>query len=501
MVAQLAPCPQNFNMAAYVLGHSERLPNKCALQVIHADRVETWSYRDLRGAVSAAARYLIEAGLSDGDRVLLRMGRTADYPISYLACIWAGLIPVPLSSALAPPEIEYISRTVVPKVEIVDQANAHPATCLQIDKTQIAAQYAASGIVPATGDPNRPAYIVFTSGTSGQPRAVVHAHRAVWARQTMHRGWYGLQEDDRLMHAGAMNWTFTMGTGLMDPWSVGATAIVPGAGQGCESLVALIAKSRATIFAAAPGIYRQLLRTPMPELPHLRHGLSAGEKLPEAIRARWRKATGTEIYEAFGMSECSTFISSSPSRPAPPDTIGCVQRGRCVKLFENGVGVDVGNPGEIAIHKSDPGLMLEYWNANEETAARFNGEWFMTGDLAREASDGSLEYLGRKDDMLNAGGVRVSPLEIEVVMRSLAGVEDCAACEVRVSAETSVIALFYVANTEISEHKLEQFAHHRLAAYKTPRVWARVDEMPRGANNKLHRRKLRAAWESQHGQT
>ena len=192
-------------------------------------------------------------------------------------------------------------------------ACADPAGAKLVD---LAALQAMRALPPAPyhmGAPDRLAYIVYTSGTSGRPRAVMHAHRAIWARQMMHQGWYDISEDDRLMHAGAFNWTFTLGTGLLDPWSVGATALIPAQGVPPEALPLLLKRHDATIFAAAPGVYRKVLGAghPLP-LPRLRHGLAAGEKLPETTRAAWQAATGTPVYEAYGMSEISTFISANP---------------------------------------------------------------------------------------------------------------------------------------------------------------------------------------------
>ena len=132
-------------------------------------------------------------------------------------------------------------------------------------------------------DPNRLGYMVFTSGTSGTPRAVMHAHRAVWARRMMWSDWYGLTPDDRMLHAGAFNWTYTLGTGLMDPWAIGATALIPAEGIAPIQLPLLLKRFDATIFAAAPGVYRQFLKSPVLSMSRLRHGLSAGEKLPDGL--------------------------------------------------------------------------------------------------------------------------------------------------------------------------------------------------------------------------
>ncbi len=167
------------------------------------------------------------------------------------------------------------------------------------------------------GDAGREGYIVFTSGTSGTPLPVRHAHRAILARAMMHDGWEGLTAADRVLHAGAFNWTYTMGTGLLDPWTLGATALILGPRAAPDQVPLLMKRHDVTILAASPTHFRRLLRAPLPEFPRLRHALSAGEALPPSLRRSWQQATGTDIHEALGMSEISTFISGSPARPAP----------------------------------------------------------------------------------------------------------------------------------------------------------------------------------------
>jgi acyl-coenzyme A synthetase/AMP-(fatty) acid ligase len=156
-------------------------------------------------------------------------------------------------------------------------------------------------------------------------------------------------------------------------------------------------------------------------------------------------------------------------------------------------------PGTLAVHRSDPGLFLGYLGASEETAARFAGDWFVTGDMASMAEDGAVRYLGRGDDMMNAGGVRVSPLEVETVLNSHPEIRESAACEVAVKADVTVIAAFYVAERDLPEDALHTFAAERLARYKQPRIYRRVAALPRGPNNKLARRALRAGFEWEDG--
>lgn len=491
----LARPPAAFNLAAHVLAGGAATPDKIALSILSPEHGDDWSYARLTRAVLGIAGGLAGLGLSPGAIVLLRLGNTVEFPLAFLGAIAAGLIPVPTSSQLTTPEISRMAATLSPALIVAGDGVAlpDPVPCPVLSETALHDLADHAPATPLTGDPDRPAYAIFTSGTSGSARAVSHAHRAILARRMMWQGWYGLTPDDRLMHAGAFNWTYTLGTGLMDPWSRGATALIPAPGTAASALPALMARHGATIFAAAPGVYRQMLRAPLPALPALRHGLSAGEKLAGTIRADWEAATGTPIHEAFGMSECSTFVSGSPARPAPQGSLGYAQPGRRIAVVDAaGSPVARGAHGILAVDAADPGLMLGYIGAPEATAARLKQGWFLTGDGARMAADGAITYDGRDDDMMNAGGFRVSPIEVEAAMTTHPAVHEAACVELPVSDSASVIACFYTPETDPADTgALSAHAHAQLAHYKCPRLFIAMDSLPRGANNKLLRRALR----------
>jgi len=498
-----APCPTPFNLAAHVLAGADRHPDRIALQIVGLTGAERWSYVRLAAAVGGVGTGLLALGLIPGDRVLLRLGNSLAFPLAYLGCIAAGLVPVPTSAQLTAPEVARVTATTSPALIIASDGLAlpDPAPCPVLTEAALTAMEALPRCACVMGDPDRLAYMVFTSGTTGQPRAVMHAHRAVWARRMMHRGWMGLTAEDRVLHPGAFNWTYTLGSGLLDPWSLGATALIPAPGVDPGQLPLLLKRFDATIFAAAPGVYRQMLRASMPPLPRLRHGLSAGEALPDALRAAWVAATGTPVYEAFGLSECSTFLSGSPDRPAPPGSTGYPQPGRRIAVLdETGQPVPAGTQGVLAVHRNDPGLFLGYFNAPDDTAARFRGDWFVTGDTVQADPDGAVRYLGRDDDMMNAGGYRVSPVEVEEAMLRAPGIAECAAAEVAVRADARVIACFYTSGAPLDEAALARHAAETLARYKQPRLFVRLPALPRGANNKLRRRDLRQDWEAARGQ-
>lgn len=488
----------SFNLAAHVLARAEALGDKIALQILRPTGAERWSYARLSAAVRGVATGLLAEGVAPGDRVLLRLGNGVEFPLVFLGAIAAGIVPIVCSSQLTQPEIDRIAQDLRPRLAVAGAGVTRPEGLRVIEVEALRRMETLPPAPFAMGADDRPAYVIYTSGTSGVPRAVLHAHRAILARQMMFEGWYGLTEADRVLHAGAMNWTYTLGTGLMDPWTVGATALVPAAGVTPDQIPLLLKRFDTTIFAAAPGVYRQMLKSGQPlALPRLRHGLSAGEKLPEATRKAWLEATGTPIHEAFGMSECSTFVSGSPSRPAPQGTLGYVQPGRAVALLDPaGAPAPRGEEGTIAVHRSDPGLFLGYADAPEEAAARFQGDWFLTGDRAVMAEDGAITYLGRADDMMNAGGFRVAPAEVEAALAHVPGLEACAAIEARVKADASVIAVIHSGTA--TEEALKAAAEAGLARYKQPRIYLHQDTLPRTATGKINRRSLREEWEKSH---
>ena len=488
--------PDSFNLAEYVLTSALADPEKTALSVLCPTKgTDNWSFARLVSAVRGTATGLLAQGLRPGDFVLLRLGNTPQFPIAYLGAIAAGLVPVPTAAMLTAGEVAGIIDTLRPAAILQDPDVPCPPSDRIIGRDALQAMQQLPAAAWHRSDPDRLGYIIYTSGTSGKPSAVMHAHRAILARRFMFDGWYGLRPTDRLLHAGAFNWTYTLGTGLMDPWTIGATALIPAPGTSAQDLPVLLRQHHASIFAAAPGVYRQMLPDDGPlDLPDLRHGLSAGEKLPASVLDRWTSATGTPIYEAYGMSECSTFISGCPAHPARAGTLGQPQGGRRITIRGETGETAVDAVGTIAVHKSDPGLMLGYYGDPEGTKKRYHGDWFMTGDQGARDQDGQIAYLGRADDMMNAGGFRVSPLEVEAALSRMPGITTVGVTQVEVKPDVWVIAAFYTGPAALEDTALHGFASESLARYKQPRLYMHLTSLPTGANGKLQRRALRAIY-------
>lgn len=471
--------PERFNLARHAL--SGKPPEKTAL-IAAGDTTVTLTYGALEDRVLRLAAGFRRSGLEAGSRLLIRMDGQLDAALAFFAANAAGAVPIPTSAMLTAPEAERL---------IADSGASHVAwdgklPLLTDAETAVIGpeDFARSIRLPPSSYADTlaadPAYMVYTSGTSAIPKGVIHGQRALWGRRPMYDGWYGLSASDVVLHTGALNWTYTLGTGLCDPFCAGATAVVATGVTDAAQWSALAARHGATLLASVPGLYRQMLRHGFAPPSSLRHGLSAGEALTPSILQRWRKTTGLEIYEAFGMSEISTYISSSPTVPVRPGSPGKPQPGRAVAILDG---------GRLAVHRSDPGLMLGYWNRPDDTAKVFDGDWFAGGDLGHFDEDGYFWFDGRADDLMNAGGYRVSPLEVESVLFQHPAVLDAGAREWRISPELTIIAAFVVPQPGMSADPaaLKAFARERLAAYKCPREIFLVNALPRTANGKLKR--------------
>jgi acyl-coenzyme A synthetase/AMP-(fatty) acid ligase len=485
-----------FNLSNFCL--EPGAPDADALLFIDAERVVARRTRaELRARVDALARALA-AHAPKGARIALRMTNTPAMAEAFFACAKAGLIAVPLSPQLTLEETTKLLEDAEASLVLVDDPAHVPPQRLGPPVTTPDA-VTGDGKLPWTHDED-PVLLIYTSGTGGRPKGVLHAHRSVRGRVPMRAGWLGIEAGDRVLHAGTLNWTYTLGVGLMDPLSVGATAVLYGGTAEPQVWAEVIAGFDIAVFAAVPTVYRRLLKYGDPakvRASRLRHGVCAGEPLAAELWWAWRDATGRELYEALGMTEISTYISSGPTIATKPGVPGKPQPGRCVAILDPETHQPLDEPGAIgllAVHESDPGLMLGYWRQPEADAEVFFGEWFAGGDLAHLDEDGYVHFHGRADDLMNALGVRTSPLEIERVLARHDAVQDVAVTSLPNEEGIELITAFVVPaeGHAVDEGELKAFAGEHLAAYKLPKRVVEARELPRTANGKVQRKRLGA---------
>jgi acetyl-CoA synthetase len=500
--------PVRFNMARYCLTASGARSDKPALIVIHDPAcrdVETLCYAALEQAVLRSGALLREGHkLRPPSRVIIRLRNRTSYALAFFGAIAAGLVAVPVSPDLTERELGFVLENSDAAAIVMDESLAHgsfdPGLIVVPEKALEKAVESGSITPYSDTAADDPAFLVYTSGTTAAPKGVLHAHRSAWGRRPMYQGWYGITPQDRLMHAGSFNWTYTLGTGLADPWANGATAIVYTGDKEPALWPRLMRNHNVSLFAAVPGVYRQILKygdVGKTSLPQLRHGLTAGEALTGALDDEWQERTGAPLYEALGQSELSTYISCGPSVLPRRGMVGKAQQGRCVVILDEEGGTEplaAGEEGLIAVHRSDPGLMLGYWRRPEEERQVFRGYWFLGGDAGVMDEDGYIAHLGRRNELMNAGGFRVSPAEVEQELSKHPNVAEVAVTEIAVRDGVSIIAAFVVpregAEADLSDN-LASLAGRTLAAYKCPREYVIVQSLPRTANGKLKRADLK----------
>ncbi len=495
--------------------------------IIEDDKLGTdeITYKELSEKSDQVCNFLTSIGIGARDRVLVCLKNSLAYPISFFGAIKAGIIAVPTSTLLSGSEVKYLAEdsqasaivmsatmfeNLVPYLENVDNlktiivAGVDSVADYKVPKGMKV--YALNEILANTDKtPNHypsksgePAYLVYTSGTTGYPKGVLHSHRSLVGRTPATEYWFDFKENDRIMHSGKFNWTYVLGSALMDPLFNGHTVIAYEGANDASTWIDLIKKHQCTIFIGVPTIYRQIIQKTdfsIKDCPSLRYCMSAGEHLSDEMLGLWRERFNQDIFEAIGMSECSYYISHSKNNPIRPGSAGFVQPGHIVKLLDPDTLEEVGleEEGMICIGEDDPGLFLEYWQLEEETAKARHDGYFFTGDYAKRDKDGYIWFIGRKDDIINTFGFRVSPHEIERVVKTHDLVADCVAFGLDLEKDKTLVAIAVIGHEDLTEEQEQEilaFSQTNLAKYKAPKVIFGMKDYPRTKNGKVLRKQL-----------
>lgn len=485
-----------------------------------SDEARAYTYFELNDLSARFAASLKKRGVKNGERVLLRLPNSVAFPIAFFGCLRAGVIPVASSPMLTASEVRYLltnaeAKTIVTERKlwseietefspsdftafyVSDGASVKGAIDLEAELTSIEPLHDIFRSLATD-----PAYLVYTSGTTGYPKGVLHAHRALLGRLPAAENWFPFHlseahgKPEKILHSGKFNWTYVLGTGLMDPLHHGQTVVVYEGENSPHKWIDLIRRHECSIFIGVPTIYRQILQkteTTAADMPTLRHAMCAGEHLTDEVLSTWVKRFGFPIYEGLGMSECSYYISQRPGDKIVNNSAGKIQPGHRVELLdENLQPVAQGAEGMLCIHRDDPGLFIEYWRAPEANAAQFSGEWFRTGDYAIQDKEGYIFFLGRRDEIIKSFGYRVSPFEIERIFRDHPAVADIVAFAEHLGPEKTLISMCIQPKEGnfFEDADMLHWGEQRLASYKLPKKVYRLDKFPRSANGKVLRSRI-----------
>ncbi|WP_082512589.1 acyl-CoA synthetase [Afipia sp. Root123D2] len=474
----------------------------------------SWTYNQLREEVDAFARGLQQLGVRKDSKILIRSRNSPGSCVAVLAAYRLGAVAVWANSLLTEDDLAYIAENSEARIAITTSDLADVVENLKarglLDRVVTVDQGAGYDEVKALGGASKfefeetsaedPAFMLYSSGTTGRPKGILHAHRWIVTVGDPALIQMEYQPDDVILTPGEFSFMGTFGHAFSFPLYAGSTIVLYTERAAAETIISALDKHCVTIFVSVPTFYRMLLASPQMQksfkATKLRFAISTGESLGAAIYEKWMAEYGTPLYDIYGVSEVEVLIGNGPANPVKPGSIGKKLVGMKIALMNDRLEeVPVGEPGVLMIHRSDPGLFLGYYRQPERWKNQHRGEWYYTGDVMRLDEDGYYWGAGREDDLFKSRGYFLSPQEIEDAILKHPAVAEAAVVGLPDEALGSKVAAFVVLRGVADEGKFEQelieFLRSILAPFKLPKSVKIVDALPKNPVGKILRRALR----------
>jgi benzoate-CoA ligase family protein len=471
------------------------------------------TYAQLAENVSRAGNALLALGLKPGERLVIAAIDDPMFFYVFWGAIKAGIVPIAVSTFLKEHEYRFLIEDSECAAFVYSSAlageagrlaGATPALriCLPLEgENSVAARMASASpeLEPAATTPTTDCFWLYSSGSTGNPKGVVHVHRdMVVTSERYGRCVAGLTVDDVVFCASKLFFSFGFGGGMTFPLWVGATIVLQSERTTAAIALDCLESSAASVFFGVPTLYGQMvhaLESNKRKLPSLRRCLSAGEALPPTIFQRWKEQTGVAILDGIGSTEVLHIFVSNRIDDIRPGSSGKPVPGYEVKIVdENGDTVANGDVGTLWV-KGESNARC-YWNNPQKTAQTMKGEWLNTGDMYYVDADGYYVNAGRGDDMLKVGAMWCSPIEIEAKLLEHPKVREAAVIGREddhhlVKPAAYLVLLDPAHENDATVAELQQFCKERLAGFKYPRWFHFVSELPKTATGKIQRFKLR----------
>jgi 4-hydroxybenzoate-CoA ligase len=504
-----------YNAVTYLLDRN--IDEGRADKLVFTDTVSELTYGELQRQSCRVANLLKRLGVRREERVAMIMLDTVDFPAVFLGAIRAGIVPVPLNTLLTSDQYAYvladcrarvlfISEALLPVVKdmvgrmgdldhvVVAGSNAHGHKKLD---DELAAE--SDAFTTAATHPDEPAFWLYSSGSTGNPKGVRHLHASLAATaETYAKQVLGIREDDVCLSAAKLFFAYGLGNALTFPMSVGATTVLNTERPTPAAMFALMNKYNPSIFYGVPTLFSAMLNDEALKRERggtrLRVCTSAGEALPESVGNAWKTRFDVDILDGVGTTELlHIFLSNAPG----DIKYGCSGRavpGYKVRLVnEAGAEVGDGEIGELLVDAPSAGD--GYWNQRSKSRRTFEGPWTRTGDKYIRDAEGRYTFCGRSDDMFKVSGIWVSPFEVESALITHPAVLEAAVVP-EADAEgllkpKAFVVLRASAVTDGLDEALKEHVKQKIGVWKYPRWIETVDTLPKTATGKIQRFKLR----------
>lgn len=510
--------PDHFNFGVDVVDRFASERDGPALIAENAvGEIREYMFSDIARITDRLGAALRRQGVGKGDFIIVMLPRIPEWQIAMVAALKIGAIPVPCIEMLTARDLAYRVANSGAKVVICRAGQTDKFAALTGSLSVRISVGAAPGWIefdemladaPARFAAQKvaaedPAIMYYTSGSTGHPKGVLHASRALYSWWVSAAFWLSLDPTDIIWCTADTGWSKAGTSILFGPWARGACAFFYDGPFEPRERLRLLERHRVTVYCAPATELGQIAEenTARFDLSALRQTVSAGEPVGPAIVDRWREATGTPLLEAYGQTEALMIVLNYPGESLKPGSMGRPAPGSDVAIVDpQGVPVADGEEGDIALMTPNPQLMLSYWGEPDRTAGCFrdgpDGRWYVTGDRGVRDGDGYIWYRGRLDDIINSAGYRIGPTEIENVLLEHEAVAECAVVGKPDRARGEIVKAFirvkegFWADPALAQ-ALQEHCKSQTAPYKYPREIEFIDSLPKTLTGKIRRSALR----------
>jgi acyl-coenzyme A synthetase/AMP-(fatty) acid ligase len=513
--------PRGFNFGRDVIDRlaSER---RTGLVALAADGIRRdYSFPEIAELSQRWAAALRDAGIGKGDRVIVVMPKVPEWLFAMIALLRLGAVAVPVADQLRARDVLFRANHSEARALI-----AHASVVAELDKMRSDANGVAIWLVsgstqapnwteiepslatvtPFAGVPTAVsdlACILYTSGTTKDPKGVMHAVSYTYASRLQAEIWLDAKPEDLIWCTASTGWAKALWNVLLGPWWCGSCIVLDQADFDPEERLDRVRDLGVTVLCQAPTEYR--LEAKLPDLatrwqlPRLRHCVSAGEPLNAEVIERWKGAFGLTILDGFGQTENSLLVANLPGGTVRPGSMGMPTPGHDVAVIDHeGKICAAGEVGDLALRGEPPSLFRGYFKNDEDTRACRRGEWYVTGDRAKVDADGFYWFVGRADDVIKSGAYRIGPFEVESALIEHPAVMESAVVGSPHPDRGNIVKAFVVLRPgyEPAADLILELQDHckRVAApYKYPREIEFIPELPKTSTGKIRRADLRRA--------
>ncbi len=462
----------------------------------------TMTYAELARLVEGCAHVFAELGVGRGALVPLSMKDCPLLVAAHLGAMRMGAVPTFISPRMPAADVAAVIAGSRPALVVNDETAAQAVAgldCRLLAADELAARAAAApGPFPAVAlGPEDEAFRVYSSGTTGKPKGIVHGHKAPWPFAAYGKDFLGLKTGEKIFCTSRLSFAYALGNGYLGPLQLGAAIVLEPDWPTPESALATIARERPAVVYSTPTLYRGMLAAMTDETraaaAAVRHYVSAGEGLPEPLAAEWKDAVGVDILNAYGCSETVALAIAMPPADIRPGLTGVSVSGGEFRLalFEG----ERDEPGALGqLWMRHPFLALGYFGNPEQTAARFVDGWYDTGDVFSREADGYWTHRGRQDGLIKVAGQWVQLREIEDIATASGGAAEVAAVVAKDGRGFGRVGLFVVPEERLGEQaavRRVQQAFEAVPKHKWPKWVRAIDALPRTSTGKIQTYRLR----------